>query len=379
MAWSLRSPAFPSRAAISGAPSRSRSCFLRISRTAWSTSTSSAATSSAPTLKIYGGRGRRCCRWLAVGIFFWLGYQYLETSDVGAGRAAPAPGGPGAAEEAGVEGTRNWFDPREGLAMMRMPLDYAIMVVLGIGNFILSFVGYWRPNGSSCWAEAGLARCGIFDETYFARAGEEYLQNLRIYENTHPPLSKLLITFSMMLFGGMPKGHGLGGWTFLNGMIGHMCNGDNPYGWRFLDLVFGALVVMLLYCFAKRVTGSTLFATTTALLLTFDGMHFVQSRTATPEGFVIFFATLAVYAFYRFWISSQVGERGHVVVPWWAFAGAVAAALAIGAAIGQICRDLLGFRRCGHVGRHALRDVPRLFARALSRRAPGSSGTAAAS
>jgi dolichyl-phosphate-mannose--protein O-mannosyl transferase len=280
---------------------------------------------------------------VAVGVFFWLGYQYLETSDVGAGRAAPARGGPGAAEEAGGEGTRNWFDPREGLAVMRMPLDYAIMVVLGIGNFILSFVGYWRPNGSSCWAEAGLARCGIFDETYFARAGEEYLQNLRIYENTHPPLSKLLITFSMMLFGGMPRGHGLGGWTFLNGMIGHMSNGDNPYGWRFLDLVFGALVVMLLYCFAKRVTDSTLFATTTALLLTFDGMHFVQSRTATPEGFVIFFATLAVYAFYRFWISSQVGERGHVVVPWWAFAGGAAAALAIGAAIGQICRIFCAF------------------------------------
>ncbi len=110
-----------------------------------------------------------------------------------------------------------------------------------------------------------------------------------------------------MLFGGMPHGHGLGGWTGLNAIIGHMPNGDNSFGWRFLDVVFGALVVMLLYAFAKRVTGSTLFATIAALLLTFDGMHFVQSRIATPEGFVVFFATLAVYAFYRFWISSQVG------------------------------------------------------------------------
>ena len=172
MAWFLRSPAFPSCAAISGAPSRSRSFFLQISRTAWSTSTSSAATSPAPTLKTWGP-WTTVLSLVVVGVFFWLGYQYLETSDVGADRAAPVPGGPGAAEEAGVEGMRNWFDPREGLAVMRMPLDYAIMVVLGIGNFVLSFVGYWRPNGSSCWAEAGLARCGIFDETYFARAGEE--------------------------------------------------------------------------------------------------------------------------------------------------------------------------------------------------------------
>jgi Gpi18-like mannosyltransferase len=266
---------------------------------------------------------------VAVGTFFVLGYQYLGTTEAKTAKAA--------------QGARCWFDPREGLATMRMPLDYAIVAVLGIGNFILSFIGYWWPNGSSCWAENGLQRCGIFDETYFARAGEEYLQNLRIYENTHPPLSKLLITLSMMLFGGMPKGHGLGGWTFLNGIIGHVSNGDNPYGWRFLDLVFGALVVMLLYCFAKRVTGSTLFATLTTLLLTFDGMHFVQSRTATPEGFVIFFATLAVYAFYRFWISSQVGEREHVTVPWWGFASGAAAALAIGTIVGQVCRVVWGF------------------------------------
>ncbi len=267
---------------------------------------------------------------LAVGTFFVLGYQYLGTAEAGAAPAA-APR-EGHSESAAVEtGERHWFDPREGLAAMRVPLDYAIAAALGLGNFVLSFIGYWWPPDK------------VFDEIYFARAGEEYLQNLRIYENTHPPLSKLLIAFSMMLFGGMPKGHGLGGWTFLNAIIGHLSNGDNSYGWRFLDVVFGALVVMLLYFFAKRVTGSTLFATIAALLLTFDGMHFVQSRIATPEGFVVFFATLAVYAFYRFWISSQVGERAHVVVPRWGFAAGAAGALAAGAIVGQACRLLWGF------------------------------------
>ena len=215
----------------------------------------------------------------AMAIFFWLGYTFLGASEA----TLPRPAFPAAAEEASDAdvGTRHWFDPREGLTAMRAPLDYVIMGVLGLGNFVVSFVGYWWPPDK------------VFDEIYFARAGEEYLQNFRIYENTHPPLSKLLITVSIMLFGGMPHGHGLGGWTFLNGIVGHMHNGDNSYGWRFLDVVFGALVVMLLYVFAKRVTGSTLFATVTALLLSFDGMHFVQSRIATPEGFVVFFATLA--------------------------------------------------------------------------------------
>ncbi|MBV8499469.1 MAG: phospholipid carrier-dependent glycosyltransferase [Candidatus Eremiobacteraeota bacterium] len=265
---------------------------------------------------------------VAVAAFFWLGYQYLGTADAaGPARELPRERAQEAREQAPswVAGVRDWFNPREGLVAMR-GLDYAIAGALGIGNFILSFIGYWWP------AEK------VFDEIYFARAGEEYLQNLRIYENTHPPLSKLLVALSMMLFGGMPAGHGLGGWTGLNAIVGHMSNGDNSYGWRFLDVVFGALVVMLLYVFAKRITGSTLFSTIAALLLTFDGMHFVQSRIATPEGFVIFFATLAVYAFYRFWISSQVGERRHVTVPPWAFAAGAAAALLAGAIAGQICR-----------------------------------------
>jgi Gpi18-like mannosyltransferase len=275
---------------------------------------------------------------VAVGAFFVLGYQFLGGAEPSA--AKPRPTRPTAEPEAyagDAPAVRNWYDPREGLTAMRAPLDYVIVAALGIGNFVLSFIGYWWPPDK------------VFDEIYFARAGEEYLQNLRIYENTHPPLSKLLITISVMLFGGMPKGHGLGGWTGLNAIVGHLSNGDNSYGWRFLDVVFGALVVMLLYVFAKRVTGSTLFATITALLLSFDGMHFVQSRIATPEGFVVFFATLAVYAFYRFWINSQVGERAHVAIPRWGFAAGAAGSLLAGLAAATIGRALWGFDKAATV------------------------------
>ena len=255
---------------------------------------------------------------LAVGTFFVLGYQFLGGAEVRPAKPSPSREPAPQAGAAVLPAVRHWFDPREGLTAMRAPLDYAIVAVLGLGNFILSFIGYWWPPDK------------IFDEIYFARAGEEYLQNMRIYENTHPPLTKLMITLSIMLFGGMPHGHGLGGWPGLNLLVGHLPNGDNSYGWRFLDVVFGALVVMLLYVFAKRVTGSTVFATITALLLTFDGMHFVQSRIATPEGFVVFFATLAVYAFYRFWINSQVGERAHVAVPTWGLVAGAGGALFAG-------------------------------------------------
>jgi dolichyl-phosphate-mannose--protein O-mannosyl transferase len=276
------------------------------------------------------GFGAQFLAAIAVATFFYLGYTYLGATAVEEKQQAQA-------EEATIAETatyfrpRNWFDPREGLTAMRWPLDYAVAIAFGVGNWVLSFIGYWWPPDK------------VFDEIYFARAGEEYLQNLRIYENTHPPLTKLLVTLSMMLFGGMPKGHGLGGWTLLNGVVGHMSNGDNSYGWRFLDVIFGGLVVMLLYAFAKRLTGSTVFASIAALFLTLDGMHFVQSRIATPEGFVIFFATLVTYAFYRFWISSQVGDRAHVNVPPWGFAAAVAGALAAGFVVALIGRGIWKF------------------------------------
>lgn len=213
------------------------------------------------------------------------------------------------------------------------------MAGFGLASFALSFAGYWRPNGTSCWTLGTLSRCGIFDELYFARAGEEYLQNLRIYENTHPPLSKLLVTLSMMLFGGMPHGHGLGGWTLLNALVGHAGDGDNPYGWRFLDVAFGALAVMVSYAFAKRVTGSSAFASLCALLFTVDGMHFVQSRIATPEGFVVFFATMATYAFYRFWTAAQPDDRAPTIARDSAVPRVAAAAVA-GFGLAWICRAI---------------------------------------
>ena len=269
----------------------------------------------------------------AVATFFAIGYAFLGGAErEPLAEAVPQKPGRASAPAAPVydapPGPRHWFDPREGLSVLRAPLDYVVMGALGLFSFVLSFIGYWNPPDK------------IFDEIYFARAAEEYLQNLRIYESTHPPLSKLLVTLSVMLFGGMPHGHGLGGWTGLNAIVGHMANGDNSYGWRFLDVVFGALVVMLLFAFAKRVTGSTVFAAIAALFLTFDGMHFVQSRIATPEGLVIFFSLFAVYAFYRFWIASQVEERPHVNVPVWGFAAAAAASLVAGGIVVGIWKAL---------------------------------------
>jgi dolichyl-phosphate-mannose-protein mannosyltransferase len=180
--------------------------------------------------------------------------------------------------------------------------DAAISAALGIASFVLLFIRYWVPPDK------------IFDEIYFARAAEEYLQRRYIYENTHPPTTKLLVTLSVIMFGGL---HG----------------GDNAWGWRFLNVVAGAVAVPVLFVLAKRITRSTLFGFYAALLFACDGMHYVQSRIATPEAFVVVFSMLTVYAFCRYWdaVSEEEPKREPSVRPA-LIAGGIA--LACGAAIG---------------------------------------------
>jgi len=208
---------------------------------------------------------------LNVAAFFYLGFVYL-----GASAADPI-------ERVDLSrawqnlnnAARNWFSPLAGMVAMTR-LDWLIAGGMTIFSFLLMHAGYQYPNEK------------VFDEIYYARAGEEYLRHKDIFEYTHPPLTKLIITASMLLFGGL---HGVG---------------DTGAGWRFLNVVVGALMVLVIYCFAKRLLGSTPFALLAAGLLLFDGFHYVQSRIATPEITVVFFSLLTLYAFYRFWIASQV-------------------------------------------------------------------------
>jgi Gpi18-like mannosyltransferase len=213
---------------------------------------------------------------LNVATFFYLGFVYLGASAsdpierIDLSKAWQNLSNP----------VRQWFSPLAGLTAMTRP-DWLIAGGMTLFSFLLALapftsVMFQHPNEK------------IFDEIYYARAGEEYLGHKDIFEYTHPPLTKLIITASMLLFGGL---HGLG---------------DTAVGWRFLNLVVGALMVLVIYCFAKRLLGSTPFAVMAAGCLLLDGFHYVQSRIATPEITVAFFSLLTLYAFYRFWIASQV-------------------------------------------------------------------------
>ena len=206
----------------------------------------------------------RPCSLLNVIAFFYLGYVYLGARGDALERISLG----GVRDEAGAPG-RAWFSPLEGSAAMAA-IDYAIAGLLSIASFVITYINFWIPSEK------------IFDEIYYARAAEEYIAHKDIFEYTHPPLTKLIITASTLMFG------------------------DHAFGWRFLNVVIGAITVFVLYAFAKRILRSTAFATICAGMLLFDGFHFVQSRIATPEITVALFSLTTLYAFYRYWIAAQV-------------------------------------------------------------------------
>lgn len=117
-----------------------------------------------------------------------------------------------------------------------------------------------------------------FDEIYFVRTAEQYL-NLQIpYEWTHPPLGKLIIASGISVFG------------------------YNPFGWRIMGVIFATLMIPLIYILGKKLFGTWIGAFASAFLLTFDFMHFTMARMATVDTYVVLFS-LASQLFFLIYLK----------------------------------------------------------------------------
>lgn len=115
-----------------------------------------------------------------------------------------------------------------------------------------------------------------FDEIYHARTAYEFLHGLVSYENTHPPLGKILIALGVALFG------------------------MNPFGWRIVGTFFGILMVPMVYLFARRLSRDTPLAALACVLFAFDFMHFTQTRIATIDVYITFFVIMMYYFMHQY-------------------------------------------------------------------------------
>ena len=119
-----------------------------------------------------------------------------------------------------------------------------------------------------------------FDEIYHARTALEHLRLIKPYEVSHPPLGKLIIALGLTIFG------------------------VNPFGWRFMGVLFGVLMLPIMWLLIRRLFGDDRIALCGTAIFAFDFMHFAQTRIATIDTYGVFFILL-MYLFFWSWYDND--------------------------------------------------------------------------
>ncbi len=172
----------------------------------------------------------------------------------------------------------------------------ATLAVALLGG-LLRFIRLDIP-GSGVGADNGtFGRGKIFDEIYYACDAKNLL-NYGVERNSieknadcitadggafvvHPPLGKWAIAFGQWVFGE-----------------------QSSFGWRFSAALFGTLTIVVLVRTARRMTGSTVLGCLAGVLLSLDGLHFVQSRVAMLDIFLTFWIVAG--------FACLVADRDHI-------------------------------------------------------------------
>lgn len=112
-----------------------------------------------------------------------------------------------------------------------------------------------------------------FDEIYFSRSAIEFVNHQMPIERTHPPLGKLVQAIGVAAFG------------------------ETPFGWRIMGVLFGTLMVPLMYLIGKKLFGTWIGGFSAAFLFSFDFMHFTMARIGTVDTYMVFFTLLSQFLF----------------------------------------------------------------------------------
>ena len=131
-----------------------------------------------------------------------------------------------------------------------------------------------------------------FDEVYFARSAIEFVNHQIPDERTHPDLGKLIQA------------------------VGVAAVGATPFGWRIMGVIFGTLIVAVMYLLGKKLFGTWIGGFSAAFLMTFDFMHFTMARIGTVDTYLIFFSLLSQLFFLIYFMKVlKVGWKKTSVLP----------------------------------------------------------------
>jgi len=134
----------------------------------------------------------------------------------------------------------------------------------------------------------------LFDETYYAKDAWALLHHGYVTKYVDGADAKIVAGQTTGLFRNDPSmvvHPEVGKWLIA---LGEKAFGMDSFGWRVSAAVVGTLMVLVLIRLVRRLTGSALLGCTAGVLMTFDGLHFVMSRSALLDIFLAFFLLCAV-------------------------------------------------------------------------------------
>lgn len=208
--------------------------------------------------------------------------------------------------------------PSAVLSLSEAFSESALRVRLAVESVPVPRLGWVAPllvvvlAGLMRFVNLGYPHAVVFDETYYAKDGysmlhfgyernwSEQANELFLAGNpsagvlesaeyvVHPPVGKWMIAFGMAIFGD-----------------------DHPFGWRFSAALTGTLSVGLLMLAAWLLFRSVTVATLAGVMLAVDGLHFVQSRFALLDIFLMFWllATFVALLADRVWARRRLAAR----------------------------------------------------------------------
>lgn len=124
-----------------------------------------------------------------------------------------------------------------------------------------------------------------FDEIYFPRTAYEHIHGYPVYEITHPPMGKIIMSLGIRIFG------------------------MNPFGWRFMGTLFGVAIVPLMYLLGLKIFKKRIYAFGAAFLMMFDFMRLAQTRLATIDSYSAFFIILMYYFMYDYFTQKSYEKK----------------------------------------------------------------------
>lgn len=158
----------------------------------------------------------------------------------------------------------------------------------------------------------------VFDEVHFGKFSSYYLRG-EFFFDVHPPLAKLILALGAYFVGF--KGN------FDFETIGLKYVDYNvPYvGMRATSALFGALNVPLVFLICRESGYSLLPSILTTVFVLFDNSLVTQSRLILLDSQLVFFASLAIYCYIRFYKF----KFGEFTSGWWFWLVATGVSLAL--------------------------------------------------